>query len=189
MTAVDLPLADLDDLGAAVLPVGNSVSMLYAQKSKHPPSVVNIETQEVCSGNSRTCSAGLPRNAETAAAILQVTVSKYEGSRAADGLFEGAGHADFTSGNTYDGLFQRGQIHGQGKYIWTDGLVFTGNFMNNKLSGTGVSIQALLHSSCQMCTAADLATKVTLTHPSASIAHTVCPHHAADIVHIATAGL
>ncbi|KAA6424510.1 MAG: hypothetical protein FRX49_05722 [Trebouxia sp. A1-2] len=112
MTAVDLPLTDLDDLGAAVLPIGNSMSMLYAEKAKQPPSAVNVETQEV-------------------------TVSRYEGSRAADGLFEGPGYAEFTSGNTYDGLFHRGQIHGQGKYIWTDGLVFTGNFMNNSLSGTG----------------------------------------------------
>ncbi|KAL0028358.1 hypothetical protein WJX77_001721 [Trebouxia sp. C0004] len=87
--------------------------MLYADKAKQPPSVVNLETQEV-------------------------TVSKYEGSRAVDGLFEGAGHAVFTSGNTYNGLFQRGQIHGQGKYVWTDGLVYTGIFMNNQISGTGI---------------------------------------------------
>ncbi len=131
----------------------------------------------------------LIRIAETSAAILQVTVSKYEGSRAAAGLWEGAGRAEFTSGNTYEGLFQRGQIHGQGKYIWTDGLVFTGNFINNKISGTGVSIQALLRSSCQMCTAADLATRLTLTDPSASITHTLCPHHAADIMNIVIAGL
>ncbi len=131
----------------------------------------------------------MTRIAETSAAILQVTVSKYEGSRAADGLFEGAGHADFTSGNTYDGLFQRGQIHGQGKYIWTDGLVFTGNFINNKISGTGVSIQALLHSSCQMCTVADLAARLTLTNPSANTTHTLCPHHAAEIINIVIAGL
>ena len=129
------------------------------------------------------------RIAETSAAILQVTVSKYEGSRAADGLWEGAGRAEFTSGNTYEGLFQRGQIHGQGKCIWTDGLLFTGNFINNKISGTGVSIQALLRSSCQMCTAADLATRLTLTNPSASITHTLCPHHAADIMNIVIAGL
>ncbi len=56
MAAVDLPLADLDDLGAGVLPIGNSVSMLYAEKAKQPPSVVNIETQEVCLENNRTLS-------------------------------------------------------------------------------------------------------------------------------------
>ena len=56
MAAVDLPLADLDDLGAAVLPIGNSVSVLYAEKAKQPPSVVNIETQQVCCENSRTLS-------------------------------------------------------------------------------------------------------------------------------------
>ena len=114
---------------------------------------------------------------------MQVTVSRYEGSRAADGLFEGPGYAEFTSGNTYDGLFHRGQIHGQGKYIWTDGLVFTGNFMNNSLSGTGVSVQALLHSSCQMCTAGDLATRLKLTDPYFGITHTLCPHHAADAMY------
>ncbi len=56
MAAVDLPLADLDDLGAAVLPIGNSVSVLYAEKAKQPPSVVNIETQEVCSETNRILS-------------------------------------------------------------------------------------------------------------------------------------
>jgi hypothetical protein len=131
----------------------------------------------------------LTRTAETAAAILQVTVSKYEGSRAADGLFEGAGRADFTSGNTYDGLFQRGQIHGQGKYIWTDGLVYTGIFMNNKISGTGVSVQALLHSRCQICTAGDLTASLMLTDPSASYTCTLRPHHAADIIYSVVAGL
>ncbi len=131
----------------------------------------------------------MTRTAETAAAILQVTVSKYEGSRAADGLFEGAGHADFTSGNTYDGLFQRGQLYGQGKYVWTDGLVFTGNFMSNKISGKGVSVQALLHSTYQMCTAADFTTSLLLAEPSAGITCTLGPPHSAEIIYIVTAGL
>lgn len=56
MAAVDLPLADLDDLGAAVLSIGNSVSVLYAGKAKQTSSVVSIETQEVCFENSCTLS-------------------------------------------------------------------------------------------------------------------------------------
>ena len=75
---------------------------------------------------------------------LQVTISKYEGFRSADGLFEGTGCAEFTSGNTYEGTFQRGQMHGQGKYIWTDGLTYCGSFVNNKVTGTGVRVMLVI---------------------------------------------
>lgn len=69
-----------------------------------------------------------------------MTIAKYEGARAADGLFEGDGVALFLSGNKFTGSFNRGQMHGQGKYIWTDGLVYTGSFVDNKITGTGVSL-------------------------------------------------
>ena len=69
-----------------------------------------------------------------------MTIAKYEGARAGDGLFEGDGDAVFTSGNRFTGSFKRGQMHGQGKYVWTDGLVYTGSFVNNKITGTGVSV-------------------------------------------------
>lgn len=69
----------------------------------------------------------------------QVTINKYEGGRAANGLFEGEGQAEFTSGNRYSGSFEHGQMHGQGEYVWTDGLVYTGDFVNNRIMGTGVS--------------------------------------------------
>lgn len=67
-----------------------------------------------------------------------MTITKYEGARAADGLFEGTGQAQFMSGNKYSGDFERGQMHGHGEYVWTDGLVYTGSFVNNKITGTGV---------------------------------------------------
>ena len=73
-----------------------------------------------------------------ASELQQVTITKYDGARAADGLFEGQGHAEFTSGNRYTGDFERGQMHGHGEYVWTDGLVYTGNFINNRITGTGV---------------------------------------------------
>ncbi len=68
-----------------------------------------------------------------------MTVSKYEGSRSAEGLFQGCGFAEFTSGNTYSGEFDCGQMHGQGKYVWTDKLVYFGSFVNNRIRGKGVS--------------------------------------------------
>lgn len=67
-----------------------------------------------------------------------MTITKYEGSRAADGLFDGKGYAEFTSGNKYNGDFERGQMHGHGEYVWTDGLIYTGDFVNNRITGTGV---------------------------------------------------
>ena len=70
--------------------------------------------------------------------LLQVTITKYEGARAADGLLEGTGYAEFTSGNKYNGDFQQGHMHGRGEYVWVDGLVYTGDFVKNKITGTGV---------------------------------------------------
>ena len=67
-----------------------------------------------------------------------MTITKYEGARAADGLFEGAGYAEFTSGNKFTGEFRRGEMHGHGEYKWTDGLIYRGDFVNNKIVGSGV---------------------------------------------------
>lgn len=67
-----------------------------------------------------------------------MTITKYEGARAANGLFDGKGHAEFTSGSKYSGNFEHGQMHGQGEYVWTDGLVYTGDFVANRIMGTGV---------------------------------------------------
>ena len=78
----------------------------------------------------------------------QVTITKYEGARGSDGLFEGTGCAEFTSGNKYTGTFERGHMHGHGEYVWTDGLVYTGDFMKNKITGAGVRLSLKLCSVC-----------------------------------------
>lgn len=43
----------------------------------------------------------------------------------------------FSNGDTYEGMWQAGLKHGQGKYIWRDGNVFEGHFWLDKREGEG----------------------------------------------------
>ena len=74
---------------------------------------------------------------------MQVVVSEYQGPTGLRGLFNGTGVARFHTGNTYTGQFEHGRMNGQGKYTWVDGLEFTGGFVRNHITGSGVSRIAL----------------------------------------------
>lgn len=47
----------------------------------------------------------------------------------------GIGRVTFLNGNTYQGHFCKGLMHGQGTYSWQNGLVYEGQFTNNSPSG------------------------------------------------------
>lgn len=71
-------------------------------------------------------------------ALSWLIVESYEGSEDDLGRFDGDSCiAKFKEGHTYEGSFSRGMMHGQGKYIWTDGTVFEGEFKWNVIDGYG----------------------------------------------------
>lgn len=53
--------------------------------------------------------------------LNKLIVESYEGKKFR-GLYEGKGFAVFQGGCTYRGMFSEGLMHGQGTYIWADGL-------------------------------------------------------------------
>lgn len=55
--------------------------------------------------------------------LTKLIVESYEGEKVR-GLYEGEGFAVFQGGNTYHGMFSEGLMHGQGTYIWADGLKY-----------------------------------------------------------------
>jgi hypothetical protein len=55
-------------------------------------------------------------------------------------LSEGEGSMIFKGGNKYSGSFRKGLMHGKGKYEWiSQGVVYSGDFKNNSITGTGNS--------------------------------------------------
>jgi hypothetical protein len=56
-------------------------------------------------------------------------------------LFEGYGEYYFAEQEkTYFGNFEKGQMEGQGKEVWTDGRQYIGNYHNNMKHGQGTLI-------------------------------------------------
>lgn len=55
--------------------------------------------------------------------LTRLIVESYEGEKVR-GLYEGEGFAVFQGGCTYHGTFSEGLMHGQGTYIWADGLKY-----------------------------------------------------------------
>ncbi|XP_011912696.1 PREDICTED: radial spoke head 10 homolog B2-like, partial [Cercocebus atys] len=55
--------------------------------------------------------------------LTKLIVESYEGEKVR-GLYEGKGFAVFQGGCTYRGMFSEGLMHGQGTYIWADGLKY-----------------------------------------------------------------
>lgn len=55
--------------------------------------------------------------------LTKLIVESYEGEKV-HGLYEGEGFAVFQGGCTYHGMFSEGLMHGQGTYIWADGLKY-----------------------------------------------------------------
>jgi hypothetical protein len=45
----------------------------------------------------------------------------------------------FKNGNTYQGEMQGQQLHGKGKYVWTDGTVYEGERTNHQLRHTYIT--------------------------------------------------
>ncbi|XP_036020775.1 mismatch repair endonuclease PMS2 isoform X2 [Mus musculus] len=63
--------------------------------------------------------------------LTKLIVESYEGEKVR-GLYEGEGFAVFQGGNTYHGMFSEGLMHGQGTYIWADGLKYEGSIYYNQ---------------------------------------------------------
>nr|XP_048292745.1 radial spoke head 10 homolog B isoform X2 [Myodes glareolus] len=63
--------------------------------------------------------------------LTKLIVESYEGEKIR-GLYEGEGFAVFQGGNTYHGMFSEGLMHGQGTYIWADGLKYEGSIYYNQ---------------------------------------------------------
>nr|XP_055202483.1 radial spoke head 10 homolog B2-like isoform X6 [Gorilla gorilla gorilla] len=59
--------------------------------------------------------------------LTKLIVESYEGEKVR-GLYEGEGFAAFQGGCTYRGMFSEGLMHGQGTYIWADGLKYENGF-------------------------------------------------------------
>ncbi|XP_035138678.1 radial spoke head 10 homolog B isoform X5 [Callithrix jacchus] len=63
--------------------------------------------------------------------LTKLIVESYEGEKVR-GLYEGEGFAAFQGGCTYRGMFSEGLMHGQGTYIWADGLKYEGTIYYNQ---------------------------------------------------------
>ena len=70
-----------------------------------------------------------------------------EAAQEAEGVYEGQwengemhGQGKFTwpDGVVYEGQYQNGQIHGQGKFTFSDGAVYEGQFENDDAHGEGL---------------------------------------------------
>lgn len=56
------------------------------------------------------------------------------------GLQTGPGVLRFANGDTYDGNFLKGELHGEGRFVYRDGGVYEGTFEHSKRSGKGKRI-------------------------------------------------
>uniref|UniRef100_A0A2K5M850 Radial spoke head 10 homolog B n=1 Tax=Cercocebus atys TaxID=9531 RepID=A0A2K5M850_CERAT len=63
--------------------------------------------------------------------LTKLIVESYEGEKVR-GLYEGKGFAVFQGDCTYRGMFSEGLMHGQGTYIWADGLKCEGSIYYNQ---------------------------------------------------------
>lgn len=64
-------------------------------------------------------------------------LSRYEGEKV-KGLFEGGGEVLYQGGNTYEGEFRQGLMHGRGKYTWVkENVTYEGDFRDNEITGKG----------------------------------------------------
>lgn len=74
------------------------------------------------------------------AALQAVVLTSFEGERSPrSGRCHGSGRAAFASGQTYDGCWEHGAMHGAGGTLtFPDGIVWTGTMADNRISGTGV---------------------------------------------------
>ncbi|XP_030787838.1 radial spoke head 10 homolog B2-like [Rhinopithecus roxellana] len=68
--------------------------------------------------------------------LTKLIVESYEGEKVR-GLYEGKGFTVFQGGCTF-GMFSEGLMHGQGTYIWADGLKYEGDFVKNVPMNHGV---------------------------------------------------
>ena len=46
----------------------------------------------------------------------------------------------WADGSSYEGNFVEKKIHGKGRYQWSDGRVFIGEWENNLMSGNGIGV-------------------------------------------------
>ena len=53
------------------------------------------------------------------------------------GRYVGIGKAIFRDGNTYEGDWVNGIMHGKGEYRWRDGATYIGSFEENEMTGQG----------------------------------------------------
>jgi len=59
-----------------------------------------------------------------------------------DGELHGKGKIKCENGDEYDGTWEHGNMHGKGTYIWADGEKYEGDWENDNIHGKGVRIYA-----------------------------------------------
>lgn len=52
-------------------------------------------------------------------------------------MYNGPGKCAFYGGNSYEGEFSQGMMHGQGVFTWADDLRYEGEFLHNSVTGKG----------------------------------------------------
>ena len=50
---------------------------------------------------------------------------------------DGAGKYTYSKGESYEGNWKNGKFHGKGKFIWKDGYYHEGEFKNGRANGEG----------------------------------------------------
>ena len=55
----------------------------------------------------------------------------YEGERNEEGEAHGEGREVFKNGSVYTGQYADGKMHGRGKFLYKDGSVYEGEFEND----------------------------------------------------------
>ena len=72
----------------------------------------------------------------------KVVQEGYEGDRNSAGQMHGQGKYVYADGNVYDGAFVEDKKHGKGKYTYTSGATYEGDFAEDKKHGHGKYVYA-----------------------------------------------
>jgi hypothetical protein len=68
------------------------------------------------------------------AALLNAVIVSYTGDRNDAQLPHGSGRAELLGGHVYEGSLINGELHGKGRFVWSNGVQYVGSFVFNKAS-------------------------------------------------------